>query len=346
MPSWTETEVFLAASLVVNAFLAYCLYAVSWSLTAKGLTFIAALVFNALLFPVNVNSLSSEYFGYKIDIRLCRLLGTCGSMPAAGPGEPTHPFPVGGVDLVQVCRMGLNAGYDGWSDGFEFRSYVAEAKRRLKSIDDCRMVLGLPKLADEVAERKRIEEEQRIKSLDRASLCAEALDEVGGEWDLSDAAWGAVKEAQGRGYSRESCLMAMGRTNPGGSAGGLPGWPSQNSATPSFPTGYIRNAKSTFANLRENPGTSSRIVMRLANGTEVVLLGTKASPMTGHAYCRVLTNAGVPGYVDHELVDGNCFLNAAQTSYLVAAERQEKMEAFRLFRDIAVVGLGLALTRK
>lgn len=114
---------------------------------------------------------------------------------------------------------------------------------------------------------------------------------------------------------------------------------------PTFPTGYVANEKSNFTNLRESPGRASRILMRLANGTEVVLLGTKPSPTSGHSYCRVLTNGGVQGYIDHELVKGNCFLNSDQTGYLSEIERQDRMEALRLFRDLAIIGLGLALSR-
>lgn len=349
MPSWTQTEVFLAASLLVNGVLFYCLYAVSWSLKTKGLFFVIALIFNALLFPINVSSVFSEYFGYKVDIRLCRLIETCGPLTAARPEQHSPGFkladPVEQIDIVQVCRLGLNAAYDDWSGGYEFQSYVAEAKRRRKSIDDCRMVLGFRRLAEEEAEKGRLEEERRVKSLDQARLCAEAMDEGAREWDLSDLARGAVREAQGRGYSKDACLVATGWSVPGAGTGQEAGGQDRNSQTPFFPTGYIRNAKYSFANLRESPGTSSRIVKKLANGTEVVLLGTRPSPTTGHAYCRVLTNDGIPGYVDHELVSGNCFLNAVQTSYLMEVERQEKMEAFRLFRDIAVIGLGLALSR-
>ena len=336
----TQTEVFLSVSLLANAFLAYGLYTVSWSLQKKGIFFLAALVFNALLFPVNVRSLLSDYLGYSVDIRVCRIVGACPPLQPLTSGVPAES-----ADLVQVCRMGLNSGYDGWSIGFEFQPYVAEARRRQKSIDDCRLVLGLRRLVEEEAERKRIEEERRLRSLDQARLCNEAIDETDGEWDLSDSAREAVREAQARLLDKDACLIALGWSIPGVEVNPhiQPRGPSPSA--PDFPTGYIRNAKSSFANLRESPGTTSRVVKQLVNGTEVVLLSTKPSPTSGHAYCRVLTRTGVPGYVDHELVDGNCFLDSRQASYLLDVERQEKMEAFQLFRDIAVIGLGLALSR-
>lgn len=312
----------------------------------KWIYLIISVIVVPLLILQTLNSLSGDYIGVKLDLRLCRISGNCPDENTSSPRADRPKSDIAAADIFQVCKLGLNATHDGWSVGFEFQPYVVEANRRLKSVDDCRAVLGLPKLVDEEERFKKLAEENRVRGLDQPRLCGEAIDEASGDWDLSDAAREALREARDRLYTKDACLIALGRSAPVAEVGPLTQPRSQSSAAPDFPTGYIRNAKSNFANLRESPGKSSRVVMALANGTEVVLLGIKPSPTTGHAYCRVLTRGGVPGYVDHELVNGNCFLNTAQTSYLMDVERQEKMEAFRLFRDIAVIGLGLALTRK
>lgn len=312
----------------------------------KGIYLIISFIVIPLLLIQTLNSLSGDYIGVKMDLRLCRISGTCPDVNSMPLKADRPKGDITTADIFQVCNLGLNAAHDGWSSGFEFQPYVAEANRRLKSIDDCRAVLGLPTLADEEERFRKLAEENRIRSLDQPSLCGEAIDEASGDWDLSDAAREALREARDRRYTKDACLQALGRLYPSAEVGLQIQPRSPSSVVPDFPTGYIRNAKSNFANLRESPGKSSRVVMTLANGTEVVLLGIKPSPTNGHAYCRVLTRTGVPGYVDHELVNGNCFLDARQTSYLMDVERQEKMEAFRIFRDIAVIGLGLALTRK
>jgi hypothetical protein len=335
-----QTEVFLTVTFVTYAILAYVIYAFTWSIKTKGILFVATLVFDALLFPLNVRSLLAGYIGYDLDMRICRMAGTCPPLPALSSGLPVEL-----VDLVQVCKMGLNPRHDGWSTGYEFRNYAAEAARRQKSIDDCRGVLGLRTLREEEAELARIEEERRLRSLDQARLCNEAIDEADGEWDLTDAARRAVREAQARRLSRDACLIALGWSIPGLEVDAYVEARDPAPPAPEFPTGYIRNAKASFANLRESPGANARVVTQLANGTEVVILGTRPSPTSGHAYCRVLTRDGVPGYVDHQLVDRTCVLDSRQSSYLLDVEGQERMEAFKLFRDIAVIGLGLALKR-
>lgn len=319
-----------------------------------------------LLMIQALNSLSEEYLGVKFDVRFCTLVAMCPEhgQQRAEPQTNLRAKPhftetdLSGADIVQVCKLGLNGAYDSWSPVFEFQTYVAEAKRRLKSINDCRMVLGLPTLEVVALERQQLAEQSRLRGLDQFGLCYEAMDEAGADWDLSDRARQAVREAQARRYTREGCLQAMSRLAPPSIALQAPtGAPTPPvdvapqpdtgppAAAPEFPTGYVRNPGASFANLRENPGKSSRVVKKLSNGTEVVLLGTKPSPSTGHLYCRVLTRDGVAGYVDHELVDRTCVLNQAQTSYLMETERREKMEAFQIFRDIAVIGLGMALKR-
>ena len=312
----------------------------------KGVYLIISVVVLPLLLLQTLNSLSGDYIGVKMDLRLCRIAGGCGGEKSRPPTADRPATDLMAADIYQVCKLGLNERHDGWSDEFEFHPYVVEAGRRRKSIDDCRRVLGLPTIAEEEENDRKLAEETRIRNLDQGGLCREAVDEVSAYWNLSDAAKGAVGEALRRQYSTEACLLALGRSGPAMGASPQVQSPGLAIGAPDFPTGYIQNAKSNFANLRENPGKFSRILRPLANGTEVVLLGMKPSPSSGHAYCRVLTRDGVAGYVDYELVNGNCFLDSTQTSYLMEVERQEKMEAFRLFRDIAVIGLGLALTRK
>jgi hypothetical protein len=294
------------------------------------------IIFQSVIGVIQSNSNS---FIYNL---FCSFSHFCDSRQEQSP-LPTHNSddPIKKADIVHVCTLSLNSRHDGWSEAFEMAAYVLEAKRRLKSIDDCRRVLGLSPLAD-------IDEPARLRVLDNSRLCAEAIDRSRSDWSWAKEAQSAVTEALvNRRLTKEDCLAALGVpvTVPEGSPFVLP-MPPPVSLAPEFPTGRIKNAKSPYTNLRDNPGRNSRVVMRLENGTKVILLGTKLSPNSGHPYCRVLTESGTPGYVDHELVDGSCFLNLTQSNYLMDIDRQDRLEAFRLFRDLAIIGLGIvAITR-
>ena len=101
-----------------------------------------------------------------------------------------------------LCRAALNATAEDWETRSYYSDYVAEAKRRNLSIDDCRVALLLPKL------------EHAAPPDARAALCRRALNAAREDWedaqDTRSIYANDVAEAKRRNLSIDDCRVAIG----------------------------------------------------------------------------------------------------------------------------------------
>ncbi len=292
-----------------------------------------------LFLVISIKSFAKEYFEIDMDIRLCRVTGTCRSVAVVKPSPVPNGQNIQSTNISkksdgEVCKLALNQTKDNWSESHNWQRFVLEAKRRNKVIDTCRFSLGLRSISAQI----RYNEELRAKSLNKHGLCAEALGFTKTDWDISLHKNEVVREAKRRSYKINDCRISIGldsvETADVPSELELSG--EDEPIPPKFPTGKILNSLSD-TNLRNRPGSgnSSSVIGRLKNGTELVLLGRKPSPTSGHYYCRVLTDDGVSGYVDHQLISGSCQLNFEQSNYLTEIDSRERNESIRLLGVLA-----------
>jgi hypothetical protein len=143
-----------------------------------------------------------------------------------------------------------------------------------------------------------------------------------------------------RNYTVSNCRVALGQR-----ANDTPANPQASVSLdeqPRFPVATISNPRAPHTNFRDGPGNKSNVVARLANGTQVIILGSSRSPSSGHLYCRVQTASGFQGYVDHELVDNSCGLTFEQQQYVRQVDRSQEQEALRVFTGLAGIIIGIA----
>lgn len=96
-----------------------------------------------------------------------------------------------------VCRLALNfPQQNDWDLGASSAAYIAEAKRRNLSADDCRVVLGLPSA--------------ELPNTSAEVVCSRALNQEKTDWDVGVSLQVYVVESKRRNLSIEDCRAAIG----------------------------------------------------------------------------------------------------------------------------------------
>jgi hypothetical protein len=101
------------------------------------------------------------------------------------------------IDKKALCYQALNYDNTNWSSSDSRTSEVSEAERRGLSVDDCRVAIGLARVAS-----------QQISSDDK-TVCYQALNYDNTNWSSSDSRTSEVSEAKRRGLSVDDCRVAI-----------------------------------------------------------------------------------------------------------------------------------------
>lgn len=226
------------------------------------------------------------------------------------------------VDLRTLCGHALSPNKKNWNWNESKSDYTSEVIRREISISGCRIALGIrsgtkdgasivPKPTREAENSKN---SPQFSSISLEKICTRALNDNGLGWSDTTEAQSYVSYLKEQEISLAACrsavsidsiLYAENNQDPINLI-------NTSSKKSNFPLRTMRNGKWPYTNVRSGPGTASKIVGRLDNGTKVAILGAGNSPKSGHLYCLVVTKNGTNGYVDNDMVDGDCTLTAAQ----------------------------------
>jgi Bacterial SH3 domain len=237
--------------------------------------------------------------------------------------------PTVGLTSVEVCGRALNVNRSDWTSSGSFIQYVNQAKEAGEQIDSCRIKLGLRTLDQE----RRDAEEMRIKGLTNLMLCQEAIpgNSIGFSNDFGKQVY--VAEAHRRGFSVEDCKKIAGRTpseiTPSSNQSVLQTpKPESNVVDPNtgLSIAVVRNPSLSYSNMRAGPGTNFSIVLRLRNGIEVTVLGSKISSK-GTEWCEVSIGDGTKGFVSSDFLDVSCQLTTGQHRF-IEEKRREDVQQF------------------
>jgi hypothetical protein len=105
-----------------------------------------------------------------------------------------------------ICERGLDADRLNWTQDSALLKYRDEALRRDKSVDECRIALGLPTLR-EVRER---EEARVVAAMTNQEICGKALNGNRDDWDRSFSTERIVDATRKRDLSVNDCRAALG----------------------------------------------------------------------------------------------------------------------------------------